>query len=157
MKKILVFTAILMFAGSAVVFAQEEKTIKGEVIDVSCYVSAGAKGMDHKTCALACLQAGEPAGILEDGTGKVYVVITEDHKTNPSQKMIPYVAKTVEATGVVNERGGVSTIDITNIKEIGESSSMGMSNTMGMNEEMSKEDMGMHKEGMGMMKEEKGM
>ena len=110
-----------------------------------CYVTAGAKGADHKTCALACIQAGEPAGILEEGTGKVYVVIAEDHSTNPSKEILPYLAKMVEVTGTVNERGGISTIDIKDIKEIG-ASSMGMP----------KEKMGMHKEGMGMMKEKKG-
>ncbi len=95
----------------------EEKTIIGEVIDVSCYVAQGAKGMEHKQCAIACLTAGEPAGILEDKTGKIYLVVTEDHKTNPRDKVMPFVAKMVEVTGDVNERSGVSTIDIKDIRE----------------------------------------
>lgn len=118
MKKELILIMILILISFTIAFSQQVKTIKGEVIDVSCYVAAGAKGVQHKTCALACLQVGEPAGILEEGTGKVYIVVTEDHMTNPSQKVLPFVAKMVEVTGTVYERGGVSTINIKNIKEI---------------------------------------
>lgn len=106
----------LMLCGNA--FSSEIKTIKGEVIDVSCYASAGAMGEGHKTCALACLKAGEPAGILEEKTGKVYVVVTMDHMSNPATKVMPFVAKMVEVTGSVNEKGGVSTVDIKDIKEV---------------------------------------
>lgn len=114
---ILSLTWILLMSMFIVAFAQEVKTIKGEVIDISCYVTAGAKGEDHKTCALACIKAGEPAGILEEGTGKVYLIITSDHMTNPSEKILPFVAKTVEATGTIAEKSGISTIDIKDIKE----------------------------------------
>ncbi|MDD5435791.1 MAG: hypothetical protein PH343_10215, partial [Nitrospira sp.] len=95
MKNIPVLVLVLLMVISGVTFAQEVKTIKGEVVDISCYVAEGAKGADHKSCAVACLDAGEPAGILEDGTGKLYVVVTMDHTKNPSKKMIPYVAKMV--------------------------------------------------------------
>ena len=122
---IVMAVTVLIMATFMIAFSQDLRTIKGEVIDVSCYVAQGAKGLDHKTCALACLGAGEPAGILEEGTGKVYLVVTGDHTTNPSTKMLPYVAKMVEATGTVNEKGGVATIDIKDIKEA-ENPSMGM-------------------------------
>lgn len=119
MKRIFLFVVLLTLLTIGAASAQETKTIKGEVIDVSCYVSAGATGASHETCALACLQAGEPAGILEEGTGNVYVVITEDH-SNPATKVIPYVAKMVEVKGTVNEKGGVRTINIKEIKKIEE-------------------------------------
>lgn len=132
MKRLLgIITAgILFFCG--VTFAQEVKTIQGEVIDVSCYVSAGAKGMDHKSCALACLKAGEPAGILEKGTGKVYIVVTGDHAMNPSTKVLSYVAKMVEVTGTVSEKGGAAIIDIKDIKEAKSTSMPGPKKDSGM-------------------------
>jgi hypothetical protein len=136
---IIVAVTVLIMATFMIAFSQETKTVKGEVIDVSCYVAAGVKGEDHKTCALACLEAGEPAGILEEGTGKVYLVVSEDHMTNPSKKMLPYVAKIVEATGTVNERGGITTIDIKDIKEV-EAPLMGMQKEM---PEVSSEKQGM--------------
>lgn len=125
--------AVLVFNGR--VFA-EEKTIKGEVIDVSCYVAEGAKGDAHKECAIACIKAGQPAGILEEGTGKVYVAAKEeDHMKNPGIELLPYAAKMVEVKGSVNERGGVATIDVKEIKEIGKAASMTEKKGSGMMEE----------------------
>lgn len=116
MKKWLLLFIAMVLASPFFAFS-EEKTITGEVIDVSCYVIAGAKGMEHKQCAIDCLKSGAPAGILEESTGKVYIVIVEDHKTNPAEKVLPFVAKMVEVKGNVNERSGVSVIDIKEIKE----------------------------------------
>lgn len=116
-RLVLVLTVMFVAAVAMVALAEEVKTIKGEVIDISCYVPAGAKGEEHKACALACLKAGEPAGILEDGTGKVYIVVTGDHTTNPSAKVLPFAAKMVEVTGSVSEKDGLSVIDIKDIKE----------------------------------------
>lgn len=128
--------AVLVFGGRA--FA-EEKTIKGEVIDVSCYAAEGAKGDAHKECAIACIKAGQPAGILEEGTGKVYIAAKEDdHMKNPGTELLPYVAKMVEVKGNVSERGGVATIDVKEIKELGNATSA------------------MEKKGSGMMEEKKG-
>jgi len=110
-----IISLVMIFSGIA--YSAETKKITGEVVDVSCYVAEGAKGEGHKACAIACVKAGEPAGILEENTGKVYVVVTGDH-SNPAKKIKPYVAKMVEVTGTVNERGGISTIDIKEIKEI---------------------------------------
>lgn len=117
MKKCLFLFILIVLMIPFFVFS-EEKTITGEVIDVSCYVASGAKGMEHKDCAVTCLKAGEPAGILDEATGKVYLVITEDHKTKPQDVVMPYVAKMVEAKGNASERSGLNVIDIKEIKEM---------------------------------------
>ncbi|OIO36671.1 MAG: hypothetical protein AUJ74_01055 [Candidatus Omnitrophica bacterium CG1_02_44_16] len=138
MRKLIVLNvlAMLVFCGGA--FA-EQKTIKGEVIDVSCYVAAGAKGEAHKECAIACIKAGQPAGILEEITGKVYIAAKEeDHMNNPGAELLPYVAKMVEVKGDVKERGGVAIVDVKEIKELGNAVPM------------------MDKKGSGMMEEKKG-
>lgn len=137
MKRNIFLVAGIFAFSCSLIFAAEEKTIKGEVVDVSCYVAEGAKGAEHETCALACLQAGEPAGILEEGTGKVYIVVTGDH-SNPAKKVIPFVAKMVEATGTINAKGGIETIDIKEIKEIkqAQAPAAAVTNQGGMKEEM---------------------
>ncbi|MDD5439484.1 MAG: hypothetical protein PHS37_04790 [Candidatus Omnitrophica bacterium] len=114
--KTVIAIGLLLFIAQAMCFAQAEQTIKGEVIDISCYTAAGATGAAHKACAVACMKAGEPAGILEEKTGKVYVAVTANH-TNPAEQLIPYAAQTVEATGTVHEKAGLSTIEIKSIKE----------------------------------------
>jgi hypothetical protein len=135
MKKLVgVILALFLLSGIAMAYgdetggsseSKEMKTLRGEVIDISCYVAEGARGESHKACAIACIQAGQPAGILEEGTGKVYVAAKEeDHAKNPGAELLPYVGKMVEVKGDVHERGGISTIDIKDIKEAGGSSSM---------------------------------
>ena len=120
MKKIMLVAVVLVLvAGAALpVLAQEMKTIRGEVIDLACYATAGAKGADHQKCAVACLELGEPAAILEDGTGKIYTVISANHSVNPSKNIAPYAAKMVEVTGKVSEKNGITVIDVTTIKEV---------------------------------------
>ena len=118
MKKAMVVLAILLFAGAAFAYAQEIKTIKGEVIDLSCYVTEAlkARGPDYQTCALDYAKAGEPTAILEENTGRIYVIITQDHN-NTTEKMLPYLGKRVEATGTITQRSGITTIDINSVKE----------------------------------------
>ena len=115
MRKYFILITVLVLASFRAAFAEEAKTIKGEVVDLSCYIPEGEKGDTHKDCAITCIKVGEPSGILEEKTGKIYVVVTDDH-TSPGLKVLPYVAKTVEATGIVSERGGVATIAIKTIK-----------------------------------------
>ncbi len=117
MKFIMIAAAGMIAMIAAGANPQGTKKITGEVVDVSCYVAEGARGEGHKACATACLKAGEPGGILEEKTGNVYLVVTGDH-SNPATKLLPHVAKTVEVTGTINKRGGIRTIDITEIKEI---------------------------------------
>ena len=37
-------------------FAQDEQTVKGEVLDLSCYIKSGAKGAGHAACAKSCVK-----------------------------------------------------------------------------------------------------
>ena len=145
MRKTAILVLLFLFLGINSAFSQEVKTIKGEVIDASCYVIEGARGQEHKDCAIACINAGEPAGILDEQTGKIYIVVTDDH-SGPAAKILPYVAKTVEAKGKVYERGGVSAIVIEDIQEIGAAEAGKAGESMGMSEQGM--DMGMPKEKM---------
>src|SRR5262247_1525113 len=57
--------------------AQEPITVKGEVVDLACYLSKGSKGKRHKTCAELCAKKGLPLGVLNEA-GDVYLLI-ENH------------------------------------------------------------------------------
>ena len=85
---ILVLTAL-------VVASAEEKTVEGELVDISCY-SNGAKGESHRMCAARCAKSGKPVGIATKD-GKVYTLLTE------SPGMVEYMAKTVKITGKLHE------------------------------------------------------
>ena len=102
--------------------AAKEMTISGEVVDVSCYLAHGAKGMgeEHKACAETCAKAGSPLGILTK-EGTLYVsVMPDDHSAGPAAKLMDHIAHQVEATGVVRKKGGVNGMMITKVEMKGE-------------------------------------
>ena len=48
---------------------EEMLTVRGEILDMACYIAHGAKGDDHAGCAKRCVKGGQPMGLLaEDGT-----------------------------------------------------------------------------------------
>jgi len=67
------FLLVLVFFTE--IYAAEAVAVKGELIDTYCYALMGAKGESHRQCAIDCIKAGIPAGLLEEGTGKVYVLL----------------------------------------------------------------------------------
>ena len=92
-------------------------TITGELIDEPCYVGKnGARGEGHKNCALACAKRGNQMAIVDDSNA-IYS-IKGDYAANKNEKLIPYVALTVEATGTVTEKDGKKWIDVSSIKQV---------------------------------------
>ena len=115
-----------MFAGLMVVaflaalaapaFAKTE-TVKGRIVDVSCYMKdkANNAGKDHKMpadtadCAAACAKKGAPMALLTDD-GKVYQ-LTGGLAADKNAKIIPHIAHVVEVTGDVTEKDGKMMIE----------------------------------------------
>jgi len=97
---------------------EKEMTVKGEVVDVSCYLRHGDKGTgnDHKSCAEACAKAGGPLGILTK-EGKLYVsVLPDDHGAGPNAILMEHIAHQVEVTGLVRTKSGVRGIMISKVE-----------------------------------------
>ena len=92
-------------------------TVKGELVDMSCYMAHEGKGSKHAKCAKACILGGAPLGILTTD-GKVYLLV-EDHSSAKTKK--PYakarelVAETVTLKGVAYERGGTQAIVVESV------------------------------------------
>jgi len=106
-------TGLFMFSFTA--FAQTSTTLKGEVLDMSCYMSHGAKGPGHKQCAQSCLDKGLPAGILTQD-GQVYLLV-EDHSAADAYKdAIKHAAANVEITGKVVNKNGVQSVIVEKVK-----------------------------------------
>jgi hypothetical protein len=123
MKRSLIYLAVALMVASAslaVVAASpdhHEVTIKGEVVDQPCYEGKnGARGESHKSCAIACAKRGNQMAILEDGTNAVYSV-TGDYAANKNEKLVAYVAETVEVKGTVTEKDGKKWLNISSIKK----------------------------------------
>lgn len=87
-----------------------EKTVTGYVRDPSCLLRMGAKGEKHKKCAVDCAKAGINYILEEDGTGKLYVILPEKDKTNPSEKLHSFAELKVKVTGEEHTQGGLTAI-----------------------------------------------
>jgi len=115
---VLVLAISTMLAGTALLRAQpkgDRITVKGEVVDLWCYLEGGDRGPTKKQCATACAKVGNPIGIL-DSAGNLYVAAgLKDHQ--PAQTMLlNRMSDEVTATGTVVKKGGVQMIYIDTMK-----------------------------------------
>ena len=89
--------AVAMSAG---VSTQQPLTLRGEIVEVSCYTKLGIEkstGAAHTACAKECAAKGQPLAILTDGDG--LLKITGDYAADKYAKLLPYVGRQVEVTG----------------------------------------------------------
>lgn len=105
-------------------------TIKGEVLDMSCFMAGGAKGEGHAACATKCLKGGSPMGIMVSDD-KVYLVVNHgDDKVVEQLKGM--AAKQVTVTGKISNRGGINGINVQTVEGAkGGDSKSGESNSQG--------------------------
>lgn len=97
-------------------FGQEKTaTLKGEVLDMSCYMGHGAKGSGHKQCAEMCLKKGLPAGLLTS-SGQVYLLVEDHDKADAYSTVIKHAADQVEVTGKVANKNGVQALVVEEVK-----------------------------------------
>jgi hypothetical protein len=90
-------------------------TVKGEVVDLWCYLEGGDHGAKHKDCAVACAKAGNPIGIV-DAKGNVYVAMgIKDHQPG-REVLIDKMAQTVTITGTLVKKGGTQVIYVSSVK-----------------------------------------
>jgi hypothetical protein len=110
-------TLLLVLGGLSQVYAQAQTvTVKGEVIDTYCYSLMGAKGESHRQCAIDCVKAGIPAGLLEEGSGKVFVLLPNKDKTGLPKGVIDKMGRTASITGKVYTVGGSNFLTVESIK-----------------------------------------
>jgi type 1 fimbria pilin len=115
MKRIALAVSLMM-AVSGTVFAADSVTVVGEVIDTNCYAVSGAKGEAHRECGRNCIKKGSPAGLLENGTDKVYVLIPKKPLASLPKTVVEKVAKQVSITGKVYTVGGSQFLTVESIK-----------------------------------------
>ncbi len=93
----------------------KQVTVKGEVVDLWCYLEDGSHGADHKGCATNCAKAGNPIGIV-DAKGAIYVAMgIEDHQPG-RDVLIDKMSETVTVTGTLVKKGGTQVIYIKSVK-----------------------------------------
>lgn len=80
--------------------------IRGEVVELGCYLRDGSRGEGHRTCALACLKNGGQLAIVQDETGTLYPLAGATPASDPSAAARQHVAARVFVRGQLFERNG---------------------------------------------------
>ncbi len=106
----------LLLVLSCLAYGAETVTVKGEVIDTYCFALMGAKGESHRQCAIDCIKAGIPAGLLEEGSGKVYVLLPNKDKTGLPKGVMDKIGRAATITGKVYTSGGSQFLTVESIK-----------------------------------------
>jgi len=97
------------------VAAQEQVTVSGEVVDLSCYLAKGSKGIRHKACAQMCAKKGLPIGVLDD-SGTTYLLLEDHDNPGPYATAKDLAGERVEVTGKKFSKGGVQSIEVSAAK-----------------------------------------
>lgn len=118
MKKYLLWSVAVAVAAFVAVSsaraADETVTVKGEVLDMACYLDHGAHGEKHAQCAATCISSGLPVGIKGED-GKVYLLIGEHKPLN--SELAQYAAKTITVKGKLVSRDGINMIENAEIQK----------------------------------------
>jgi hypothetical protein len=119
---VLALVALIMVATNALAAGQQAKaaanktmTIKGEVVDLGCYLGHGARGADHKSCATKCIASGMPFGLLT-ADGKLYLLTMNHDNPDPFNKCKDLAAQTVVVSGPVLQRNGLMAVEVADAK-----------------------------------------
>ena len=125
-RKPFVTLALLVVAGATAhegeKHASEEPnidlmTIDGEIIDITCYIRHDSRGPEHLKCALSCAELGMPLGLLENGTGELFLILPAGH-SDPREAVLRYIARKVRIDGILWFSGGLTGIEIVKIHEL---------------------------------------
>jgi hypothetical protein len=123
---VLVF-ALIVSVGAGAILADEgeqhpakqgdQVTVRGEILDMACFISHGAKGPSHTACAKRCAKAGQPMGLLaKDGT--VYLLYAGHQDASAFETAKEYAGTNVEITGTEATQGAFKGIEIHQVKQL---------------------------------------
>ena len=115
MKKYVAFSVAVVAAGLIAAWSVRAAdsteaatvTVKGEVLDMACYIDHGAHGEKHAQCAATCIESGLPVGIKGED-GKTYLLIGEHKPLNKT--LAEYAGKTITVKGKLATRDGINMI-----------------------------------------------
>ena len=83
-------------------------TLKGEVVDMACYLDHGAHGEKHAACAAKCIRSGLPVGLKAED-GKTYFLIGAHKPIN--DQLADLAGKTISVHGKVATRDGINLLE----------------------------------------------
>ena len=94
----------------------KEITVRGEVLDMTCYIASNLSGPEHAICAKECIKRGLPAGIKAEDC-KVYLLTGKPGDT-VSAELADYAAQIVTIRGKESVRDGFAQLQIEEIRKL---------------------------------------
>jgi hypothetical protein len=101
-------------------------TVRGEILDMSCYVARGFRGAAHRDCGLKCVASGVCMGII--GADSMLYMLTLDHARamapstfttpDPLDQCKRWVGQVVEVSGGAHQRDGMMILEVMRAKLI---------------------------------------
>ena len=91
-------------------------TWTGEVVDLECYITRGAKGKDHASYAQTCIKNGQPMGLLTDD-GTLVLIAKDNSNVGVYDKLKEMAGSKVDITGKLAERDGMKILVVNQVTE----------------------------------------
>ena len=95
----------------------ESVTVKGEILDMACYVAHEAKGADHAGCAKRCVKGGQPMGLLT-AEGKVYLLYASHSDGAAFEQAKEFAGQQVEIQGKPAMMAGIHGLEVNAVKAL---------------------------------------
>ncbi len=105
---------LLLATGGFAQMPGDNIILKGEVVDLWCYLKDGSHGPDHKECAQACAKAGNPIGLVIN-TGAIYLLLSSKEHQSVRDELLDKLGTMVMVEGQVYKRTGMTAVYITNV------------------------------------------
>jgi hypothetical protein len=93
----------------------QDVIVKGEVLDMTCYIAYNLSGPEHASCARDCIRSGLPVGIKAED-GKVYLLTGKAGKP-VNAELADYAAKVVTIRGKESIRNGFAQLQVEEIRK----------------------------------------
>ena len=111
-------TLLLLPLGAVLADGDAEAiTIRGEILDLACYIAHDGQGEEHAKCAQSCVKGGQPMGLLaSDGT--VYLLFASHGDGSAFEEAKSHAGKQVELQGKPADRSGMKAIEVGSVKAL---------------------------------------
>jgi hypothetical protein len=107
-------SAPMKAGGKTAAAAPASASIKGEVVDLGCYLSHQAKGAGHAKCGASCMARGMPAGLLT-ADGSLYLLTPDHADDKPYKAARDKAGSTIVVTGEMHEANGMKSLEVKKI------------------------------------------
>lgn len=106
---------VFVLFASALASSSDTASVTGEVVDSACWIKSGAHGLSHRACAQKCADAGIPLALVEEGSGNLVWLASEEDAQTPNAALRPHAGRRVTVTGTWAERGGAKILVVAKV------------------------------------------